>query len=270
MLPTLRDPALRLLDRARLLRPAYRAYEAVRARTTSRSREQAPDGLPLPPPPLRTLVAGTADAEWFLETGRRSAELVAAAAARHGVRLDAPGTRLLDFGCGCGRVTRHWARLAGADVHGSDYNARLVRWCAEHLPFARFARNGGDPPLPYPDGRFDLVYAISVFTHLTEPRQDAWLTELRRVLRPGGLLLVTTHGDRHADALAPDERARYDGGELVVRWESVAGTNLCAAFHPAAYVRERLARGLELLEHAAEGAAAGSPHQDLVVLRRPG
>ena len=92
MLPRLRDTALRLLERTRLLRPAYRAYEAVRARRTSGGAEDAPDGLPLPPAPLRTLVAGTADAAWFLDTGRRSADVVAAAAARHGVPLDAAGT----------------------------------------------------------------------------------------------------------------------------------------------------------------------------------
>jgi SAM-dependent methyltransferase len=264
----LRHHALGALERARLLRPAYRAYEAVLARRTAAADGTvAADGLPLPPPSLRMLVAGTADAAWFLTTGRLSADLIAAAAERHASPLGG-GTTLLDFGCGCGRVTRHWAATRGLEVHGSDYNPRLVGWCSANLPFGRFGVNELDPPLDAPPERFDLVYAISVLTHLPEQQQHAWLAELRRVLRPGGLLLLTTHGDAHVAALDGEERARYDAGELVVRRRTVAGTNLCAAYHPPAYVRDRLARGFELLEHAPEGAAAGSPHQDLVVLRK--
>jgi len=71
-------------------------------------------------------------------------------------------------------------------VHGSDYNPRLVRWCRESLPFADFRVNGLQPPLPYADGELEFVYAISIFTHLTEALQDAWLQELARVLAPGG------------------------------------------------------------------------------------
>jgi SAM-dependent methyltransferase len=265
----LRNRALGALERARLLRPAYRAYETVLARRTATGNGvAAADGLPLPPPRLRMLVAGTADAGWFLSTGAASAEMVSSAAGRHGAALGEGTAALLDFGCGCGRVTRHWARVPGLDVEGSDYNPRLVRWCAENLPFARFSVNGAGPPLEAAAGRFDLVYAISVLTHLPEEQGEAWLAELRRVLRPGGLLLLTTHGDAHADALSAEERRRYRAGELVVRRRTVAGTNLCAAYHPRAYVRERLARGFELLEHEPEGAAAGSPDQDLIVLRK--
>ena len=266
----LRLRALRLLEAARLLRPAYRAWEAVEAaRTRRRGGAEEADGLPLPPPALRMLVAGTAEPEWFLRTGRASAAMVEEAAARHGVPLE-PGTRLLDFGCGCGRVTRHWAGREGLEVHGSDFNARLVRWCGGHLPFGRFGRNGLEPPLPHGDGLFDVVYAISVLTHLTAEGGERWVAELRRVLRPGGLLLLTTHGESYLDALTPAERERFAAGEPVVRWQTVAGTNLCATYHPPAYVERVLAGGLELLEHVAEGAAAGSPHQDLVVLRRRG
>lgn len=264
-----RARALRLLERARLLRPAYRAWETLEAvRTRQRAGAVEADGLPLPPPRLRMLVAGTADPEWFLGTGRASAELVAVAAARHGVPLG-PGARLLDFGCGCGRVTRHWAGREGLEVHGSDFNPRLVDWCRANLGFARFGRNGLEPPLPHEDASFDVVYAISVLTHLTVEGGERWLAELRRVLRPGGLLLVTTHGDSYLHVLTAEERERFRSGRPVVRRQAVAGTNLCAAYHPAAYVRDAFARELELAEHVPEGAAAGSPHQDLVVLRRP-
>lgn len=258
-------PLLQGLERVGVLAPAYRLYERARALRGRNGRAES-EGLPLPPARLRLVVGGTTDASWFLESGRATAETIRAAAARHGADLGEI-ERLLDFGCGCGRVTRHWRNL-GAAVHGSDYNAELVDWCRRNLSFATFTTNRLAPPLPLSSESVDVAHAVSVLTHLPEDLQQAWLAELRRVLRPGGLLLVTTHGDRYLDRLDADERDSYERGELVVRWESVAGTNLCTAFHPERYVREKLAGGeLELLEFAPEGAV-GTPDQDLIVLRR--
>jgi SAM-dependent methyltransferase len=259
--------ALTLLGRLRLLRPAYRLYETVGAlRVRGRPAVAADDGLPVPPPRLIVRVAGTADAAWFLESGRLAAQSITQSLARHGRRVEELGA-LLDFGCGCGRVTRRWAGLDSTEAHGTDANERAVAWCRSNLPFARFSSNGLEPPLAHADGSFDLVYALSVFTHLPEQLQLSWIHELERVLRPGGFLLVTTHGARYRERLSPDERAAFDGGRLVVRWPAGAGSNLCSAFHPPSYVKERLAERLDLLEHVPEGAA-GNPHQDLYLLRR--
>ena len=65
---------------------------------------------------------------------------------------------MLDFGCGCGRMIRHWHDLPRRRLHGCDYNPLLVAWCSEHLPFAEFRGNALEPPLPYEDDQFDLVY----------------------------------------------------------------------------------------------------------------
>jgi SAM-dependent methyltransferase len=248
--------AVGALERAGLLRPAFRAYELLKA---LRPYEQIDDDLP--PARLRVRVAGTADPRWFVESGRRTAAVVAEALERH----RAQGGGLLDFGCGCGRVIRHWR--GRDDVHGSDRDAEAIRWCREHLPFARFELHGNAPPLPYEDERFGAVTAISVFTHLPEDAHAPWRDELRRVLAPGGLLVLTTHGDGYADRLSGDEQARFEAGELVVRRPGAAGTNLCTAFHPLDYVRAVLAEGFELLELRPEGAE-GTPVQDLVVLRK--
>lgn len=264
---SIRARALGALDRVSLLRPAYTAYEAVRGVRRRDRQELRADGLPLPPARLRVVVAGTPDAAWFLESGRAQAAMIRESFTRHGCELDEV-ERLLDFGCGCGRITRHWAGFR-AEVHGSDYNPRLVRWCAGNLRFAEFSVNGLEPPLRYETDSFDAVYGISVMTHLPEELQDAWIAELTRVLRPGGLLLLTTHGASYADRLTPGERERFEGGEVVVRWARVAGTNLCTTFHPESYVRQRLAAGLELLEFVPDGGVVGSPPQDSVVFRKP-
>ena len=260
-----KDASLRLLARAGLQERAYLVYERLRsARAPALTR--APDGLPVPPPRLLVRVAGTPDAEWFLESGRLAADTIREALERQGRRIEDVRS-LLDFGCGCGRVLRHWREL-DAEIWGSDRDADLVAWSRQHLPFARFERNGLEPPLALASGSFELVYALSVFTHLPEEVQLRWCDELARLLEPGGYLLLTTHGEAYVERLSPRERARFESGELVVRRESAAGSNLCTAFHPPAWVADRLTRGLQLLEHVPQGAR-GNPHQDLFVLRKP-
>ena len=258
--------ALNLLGRLGLLRPAFRAYERARAAFAPAS-PPADDGLPVPPARLIVRVAGTPDAAWFLESGRGGAEAIRAALARAGRPVEGLAA-MLDFGCGCGRVTRRWAGLDGTAVHGSDQSAEAVEWCRRNLPFARFATNRLEPPVPYDGETFDLVYALSVFTHLPEELQLAWARELGRVVKPGGFLLLTVHGERYRDRLTEAERGRFDAGRLVVRWEEGAGSNLCSAFHPPSYVKERLAAPFELVDFVPEGAT-GNPHQDLYLLTRP-
>ncbi|HWH20318.1 MAG TPA: class I SAM-dependent methyltransferase, partial [Solirubrobacterales bacterium] len=108
------------LDRARLLAPA----EWIRGRFLARRAEsgpaEGPDGLPLPPPSLRQLVSGrSADAEYFVRIGEAMSASIRDAAARAGAPVEQMGA-ILDFGCGSGRVARHWADLQGPEVHGCD------------------------------------------------------------------------------------------------------------------------------------------------------
>jgi SAM-dependent methyltransferase len=249
---------VRLLARLGLLGPAFRAYE--RAIALRPARVTVVDGPPLPPRRLMVRVAGTADADWFLRSGHAAYDAIAAHVPL--AEIDS----VLDFGCGCGRVTRYWQDFGGR-VAGTDLSGDAVDWCRTNLPFARFEPNKLAPPLAFDDESFDLVYALSVFTHLTADLQLAWRDELRRVLRPGGFLLVTTHGRSYVPRLDEDERTRFDRGELVVRWADVAGTNLCSAYHPEAYLRDTFAGGFAFRELEPEGAR-GNPTQDLVLLRK--
>jgi SAM-dependent methyltransferase len=249
---------LRLLQRVGLIGPAFRAWERTKALRGRRAPAQ--DGLPLPPRRLMVRVAMTADADWFLRTGRAGYDAIAA----H-VDLAQTGT-VLDFGCGCGRVTRYFRDFDG-EIAGSDLSHDAIEWCRDNLAFGSFVTNGIAPPLVYDDESFDLVYALSVFTHLTDDLQLAWRDELRRVLRPGGQLLITTHGTSYLARLDPQEREQFDRGELVVRWGEVAGSNLCSAYHPERYLRDTFAQGFAFVELEPEGAR-GNPTQDLVLLQK--
>ena len=267
-----REPVMRhlvpALERRGLLVPAFRLYERALA-LGGRDDEARDGGLPLPPPYLRTLVVGSTSAEGFLASGSATA-----AAIRE--RFTAAGTDLercdavLDFGCGCGRVARWWPQEARTEWHACDVNPRLAAWCLESLPHLRMSVNPLEPPTSYRDERFDAIYAISVFTHWPEPLQHAWMADLARVLRPGGRLLFTTHGETAARSVLLDhELERFTRGELVVRFGEDPGSNLCNAYHPTGWVRERLCAGVEVLSHAGGGTLPGFGTHDVWVVGKP-
>jgi SAM-dependent methyltransferase len=107
-----------------------------------------------------------------------------------------PGKRVLDFGCGAGRTLRHFVPEApDAELWGADIDRDSIEWARAHLsPPCTLVRNDESPPLPVADDTFDLIYAISVFSHLTT-QWAAWLVELHRLLRPDGILIATFMGE---------------------------------------------------------------------------
>ena len=246
-----------------LLHDLLLAHDVPLVETDIPASIEAAETLPVPARALRILVAGTDDLAWFLDAGKLSVESLTDVLARRDKSLD-HYRRILDFGCGCGRVTRHLHGLP-AEIHGTDSNRSAVEWCRRYLEFADFELNSLEPPLPYPDGTFDLVYAFSVFTHLTESLQTRWMEELRRVLAPTGELILSISGDQCTRGLTPADRARYDQGHLVVLGPDLAGSNYCSAVQPETHVRNVLARGFDVVEFIPEGAK-GNPPQDLYLL----
>jgi SAM-dependent methyltransferase len=101
----------------------------------------------------------------------------------------------LDFGCSSARVVRvlH-AAYPDTEWHGCDPNEPAITWAAEHLPGIDFFVSGDEPALPFADGALDLVYAISIWSHFAPELGLRWFEEMRRVIRPGGHLVCTTHG----------------------------------------------------------------------------
>jgi SAM-dependent methyltransferase len=250
-----------------LTRRVWRALEGLRAAgADDEGAAIGPDGIPVPPARLRVGVVNSTDVELFLEYGALTATAIRDAAEEHGPPMSEVG-RLLDFGCGCGRVTRYWSAIPDLEVHGSDLSAEAVEWLTHNLPFVQANRNDLAPPLPYADETFGLVYAISVFTHLTEDLGIAWMRELHRITRPGGLVLFSVSGRAVAHHMTRRERAEFDQGKLVVQFEEAAGANICNAFHPEAYVRG-LAREFEVLQFVPTAENAFGP-QDFWIVRRP-
>ena len=178
---------------------------------------------------------------------------------------------ILDFGSGCARVLRPLrAHIGpGAEIHGTDIDAEAVQWCREHYAsLATFETNGALPPLRYGDDSFDLVYCVSVFTHLPEELQFRWLEELNRVVTPDGYLILTTHGEGVYDRLPPGHLEELQASGFIHfdngKTEGLPDFYL-TTFHTPEYVRERWSPYLEVV-HIEIGGLRG--RQDVVLCRK--
>ena len=102
------------------------------------------------------------------------------------------------------------------EVWGADIEERHIYWCQQHLsPPFKFVNTTTLPHLPFEDGYFDFIYAGSVFTHIAE-LADAWLLELRRILRPGGRLYLSVHDRKCIEVLL--EKVPDNMLTKIVRW----------------------------------------------------
>ena len=115
---------------------------------------------------------------------------------KYALELDRPidaTTRVLDFGCGWGRILRFFLKdCQTAHLHGIDVDPTLLRICRSTFPYCKFQKVKPLPPTRFANASFDIIVGYSVFSHLAEHASLAWVQEFSRLLRPGGLMLVTT------------------------------------------------------------------------------
>ncbi|MEP5153301.1 class I SAM-dependent methyltransferase [Planktotalea sp.] len=149
----------------------------------------AKDTLPIPQARDRENYNLGMDEEYWL-SGLSDYHKVLSAADAKKVEVN----RILDIGCASGRFLRHFAcQRETPEIWGSDVNGRHIRWLTEYMPSnVRPVFVPALPSMPFEDNYFDVVTAFSVFTHL-DTFESAFLSEIRRVLRPGGLAYLTVH-----------------------------------------------------------------------------
>jgi SAM-dependent methyltransferase len=182
--------------------------------------------------------------------------------------------RLLDWGCGCGRVTGLLLKyFDGAEVYGCDIDRETIEWCTEHFPKGHFSAVATSPPTEYPNDFFDVVVACSVLTHLSQEKQEDWLGELRRIIAPGGMAALSVNGEFLARA--------YQNPQFVVpEFESTGISDRAldpilkgiapegyyrATYQSKAHTEREFARYFKILEYIDYGMGN---LQDLVVMRK--
>ena len=180
--------------------------------------------------------------------------------------------RILDWGCGCGRLSRYLLETPAVELTGADIDRDTISWCRQHLSSATFVDLPLHPPSSLKDAGFDLIVGVSIFTHLTETVQLEWLGELQRLSARGALLLMSIHGPT-IHAMSGDgafcesvqqkgivDGRSYDLDAVLEDKEYYRTTH-----HSHAYVRQVWGRLFEIVEILP--ACIGNM-QDLVVMRR--
>lgn len=209
----------------------------------------------------------------------------------HGRAGGPPGRTFLDFASSSGRVLRHFlAHEPTTTAIGTDIYANYIQWMRKYLPErGLYFQNTAVPHLPMEDASVDVIYGGSIFSHLDE-FEEAWLLELRRILKPGGVAFVTIMSDRVWDGLNPahpvvahltqNEHTSLLNGvaavgpefftgkmpdERVVLRHVYAPTMNVHVFLSVPYIRRRWAQIMSVIDVIPE---AHGPHQDGIVLRK--
>lgn len=207
--------------------------------------------IPLPPDSLMIAVSGHANDADFARSRINGPSQMLKDLADAGVD-SAKLVDVLDFGCGCGRFLAGWV-MKGSKMRlqGCDYNPELVDWCNGHIPGVKVQINHIGQDLPFEDNLFDFVYLLSVFTHLTLGEQAFLVSEFHRVLRPGGYIYVTFHGEYYYPTMFP----QIEGGEAIFRRDGflihnqdLEGRNDCWTLHTPEHLTA-LFRGFAPLNH---------------------
>jgi len=227
--------------------------------------------VPAPPKALQVRVLGLYSPH-FIESGWQTFQVFQQHLARVGCAIESCGT-VFDFGCGCGRVIRAFHQMSPqAKLYGTDIDPEAIEWLNENYQkFGTFSRNPDLPPLSFGNDAFDLIYSISVFTHLPEKMQLAWLEDLRRVTKPGGFILATTFDQSRHLVLNPSNRAEFADKGFCYIHENVSTTDGLPAFYQTAFHSHDYIRRVwgEFFEVVAIEPHAVDGHSDLVILKKP-
>ena len=255
-----------------LLRPTafwlYRMSVRLSSWYQDQTTQQDPGGLPVPPALMRFRVGETLDAEIHLTVGRNTVNNISHVLGSNGRSL-IDFESILDFGCGCGR-TLTWLRPEAkhSEIFGTDVDQESILWCQANLAGLQFSVNQPDPPLQYAEKSFDLVYAISVFTHLDQERQWRWFKELHRILRPGGWLLISLHGRSASNQLSGDDLARLVSDGFLFKTSSKLNGLLPDWYHTAYHTQEYVEIALSSIFRIVAFLPGGFGLQDAVILER--
>lgn len=218
------------------------------------------------PPEILRLRVGSTNARLHEMIGAAVCDDLLAIMAQYQIKLT-PQTRILDFGCGSGRVVRHLAPKCQARIDASDIDVEAIAWAQANMPdYAAWHTNSEQPPLPFEDAQFDLVYATSVFTHFPEDMQFSWLGEMRRIVKPNAWLLLSVSGPSLIPPNNPDAALMTRDGFCFVRGVPTYGLPdfYRAAFHTEEYVRREWGKVFRIEAVIGKGI---NQNQDLVVAR---
>jgi SAM-dependent methyltransferase len=184
--------------------------------------------------------------------------------------LNSTEPRMLDWGCGVGRVTRHIPTFEPAAlVYGCDINEEMIEWDQKSYPGISFSPINNFTPTLYAPDFFDLIYGISIFTHIDAAQQQSWIVELNRILKPKAILFVTTQGSKYEHQLLITQRKLLKQQGIYTQTYQQQGHRMMSTYHQSTHFRKMISPLFTVLEYY-DGAMypekAGG--QDLWILQK--
>lgn len=198
--------------------------------------------FPLPPDEL-LFETGQLNYQWYLESGRTAA---AEFASYFHQFHPSPAKKVLDWGCGVGRVTRHLPEFfPEADITGIDINQSSIQWLQQHIPNSKFLLASDiHPPLSSP---FDLIIGISVLTHIPADQQSSSLLQLQQWLSPHGIACISTRGRHYHPELSSQQLRELNYTGLLTCGASLPGSRGMRTYHTPIGLQQLLPPELEVL-----------------------
>jgi 2-polyprenyl-3-methyl-5-hydroxy-6-metoxy-1,4-benzoquinol methylase len=210
--------------------------------------ENHPD-FQLPSPELAYDAYGHTNWDAYYQTGIEHAQYISNLIKTN---INSRSLTIGEWGCGPARILRQIPQFfqdRSVSLYGFDYNNQTILWCQKHIENITFKHNLLTPPLTQSANSFDCLYCVSVFTHLSRKMHFEWIKELSRVVKPDGIIILTTHGDLTKSNLLKQELFSYEHGELVVRDKVEEGKRTFVAYHPPSFVEDELLKGLTVISH---------------------
>lgn len=160
-------------------------------------------------------------------------------------------SKICDFACGWGRITRFFLKdTIASNIYGLDVMEKAIDICRETILGPRFDVIPPTPPYPFADQEFDLLAAFSLFSHLSEPTAYKIINEFHRLLKPGGLVIITSRGKtfmNHCENIRGLDEANLSDYQK----------KLCQCFPDISLDKERYDRGQFLFYQCSGGGITG-------------
>ncbi len=226
-----------------------------------------PDGYPSPPPNLIFLIIALRWSHVYYHSGKQIYTEIIQLLQKNKIELQSLN-KILDFGCGCGRIIRHFhSNNKSVQLYGADYNKTLIDWCSQNLTFGNFTVNHLDPPVDFANDTFDFIYARSVLTHMGFELQKEWMKEFKRLLKTGGYAYITTHGKSLFINLTNSEIDKIKSEGFLVINDEIEGDNKCTTYQTREFFIKNLSDGFELIDFIPGKPGTTSP-QDIYLLKK--
>ena len=231
-------------------------------------------GVRIPPAWLIQAFTGASDTIDHIESGKRSADFYVDLYNQFCgdyINVD----RVLDFGCGCGRVLSRMPSSGSTRYFGVDLHEKALQWLREAMPEGTFSVGSAMPPVDIGVQDFDLIYAVSVLTHLPQEQEGAWLDEWHRLLKVGGHLIATFRAEDWVEQITIERQkmaihnawSEMDGFcyQKHRYWEGIFPEFYAGTYQTIDYVRSNWGKRFEILTIV---PAADSPNQQNTAVMR--